>query len=132
MKVNPKNNEKIVSWVTILTDGRIVNKPIGVEFTIGDYLIYSKKNDFYYNILYEKEPWIIKNITAYVANNEFNYYPNEENTKIMIIDMAEPEDVTKINITVNDLDELGEEKEPEELEEVEEEFWKEFRDLKIN
>jgi hypothetical protein len=40
------------SNITALNNGKIVNKPKGYRFQIGDYLMYNKKRDFYYNLSY--------------------------------------------------------------------------------
>ena len=45
------NSYKFESTVTALKNGRIVNKPKGYRFQIGDYLMYNKEKDFYFTLL---------------------------------------------------------------------------------
>jgi hypothetical protein len=45
------NSYKFESNITALNNGKIVNKPKGYRFQIGDYLMYNKEKDFYYNLM---------------------------------------------------------------------------------
>ena len=76
------NSYKLESNITVLNNGKIVNKPKGYRFQIGDYLMYNKEKDFYYNLSYA----LIKNlywnsylIVGYVANYEINSNNNNSN-----------------------------------------------------
>src|SRR5215211_7713741 len=70
------NSYKFESNITIaLKNGKIVNKPKGYRFQIGDYLMYNKENDFYYNLSYAQIKnlyWNSELIVGYVANDEMN------------------------------------------------------------
>ncbi|HEX2409259.1 MAG TPA: hypothetical protein VHJ38_18820 [Nitrososphaeraceae archaeon] len=48
------NSDKFVSNVTASNNGKTVNKVKGYRFQIGDYLIYNKEKDFYYNLSYSQ------------------------------------------------------------------------------
>ena len=81
------NSSKLESNITVLNNGKIVNKPKGYRFQIGDYLMYNKEKDFYYNLSYA----LIKNlywnsylIVGYVANYEINNNNNNMVTKIKL------------------------------------------------
>jgi len=81
------NSYKLESNITVLNNGKIVNKPKGYRFQIGDYLMYNKEKDFYYNLSYA----LIKNlywnsylIVGYVANYEINNNNNNMVTKIKL------------------------------------------------
>lgn len=70
------NSYKFESRITALSNGKIVNKPKGYRFQIGDYLIYNKEKEFYYNLscaqiknLY----WNADLIVGHVANDEVNH-----------------------------------------------------------
>ena len=83
------NSYKFESTVTALKNGRIVNKPKGYRFQIGDYLIYNKEKNCYYNLSYE----LIKNlywnselIVGYVANDDTNINNNGNKDKTSIIE----------------------------------------------
>ena len=65
MKIN--NSYKFESTVTALKNGRIVNKPKGYRFQIGDYVIYNKEKNCYYNLSYA----LIKNLRS--DNNQIIY-----------------------------------------------------------
>jgi hypothetical protein len=86
------NSYKLESNITVLNNGKIVNKPKGYRFQIGDYLIYNKEEDFYYNLSYA----LIKNlywnsylIVGYVANDEINSNNNNGNKdKTSIIEFS--------------------------------------------
>ena len=69
------NSYKFESSITALNNGKIVNKPKGYRFQIGDYLMYNKEKDFYYNLSYAQ----IKN--SYVANDEINNNNNNNGNK---------------------------------------------------
>ena len=63
------------SNITVLNNGKIVNKPKGYRFQIGDYLMYNKEKDFYYNLSYaliKSLYWNSYLIVGYVANDEIN------------------------------------------------------------
>ena len=78
------NSYKFESTVTALKNGRIVNKPKGYRFQIGDYLIYNKEKNSYYNLSYA----LIKNlycntdlIVGYVAKDVLNNNDNDNKDK---------------------------------------------------
>jgi hypothetical protein len=88
------NSYKFESTVTALKNGRIVNKPKGYRFQIGDYLIYNKEKNCYYNLSYA----LIKNlywnsdlIVGYVANDEININNNGNKDKTSIIEFTRNE-----------------------------------------
>ena len=69
------NSYKFESSIIALNNGRIVNKPKGYRFQIGDYLMYNKEKDFYYNISYAQIKnlcWNSELIIGYVAGDEIN------------------------------------------------------------
>jgi hypothetical protein len=69
------NSYKFESNTTALNNGKIVNKPKGYRFQIGDYLMYNKEKDFYYNLSYAQIKnlyWNSELIVGYVANDEIN------------------------------------------------------------
>ena len=69
------NSYKFESTVTALKNGRIVNKPKGYRFQIGDYLMYNKEKDIYYNLSYAQIRnlyWNSDLIVGYVASDEIN------------------------------------------------------------
>jgi hypothetical protein len=73
--------------VTALSNGKIVNKPKGYRFQVGDYLIHNKEKDFYYNLSYAQIKnlyWNIDLIIGYVANEEISYN-NGNKDKISMI-----------------------------------------------
>ena len=66
---------KFESITAALNNGKIVNKPKGSRFQIGDYLIYNKEKDFYYNLSYAQIKnlyWNSDFIVGYIANDEIN------------------------------------------------------------
>ena len=78
------NSYKFESNITALNNGKTANKPKGYRFQIGDYLMYNKEKDFYYNLNYA----LIKNlywnsylIVRYVANDEINSNNNGNKDK---------------------------------------------------
>ena len=69
------NSCKFESNITALSNGKIVNKPKGYRFQIGDYFMYNKKKDFYYNLSYSQIKnlyWNSDLIVGYVAKDEIN------------------------------------------------------------
>src|SRR5215218_7839074 len=69
------NSYKFESNITALNNGKIVNKQKGYRFQIGDYLMYNKERDFYYNLSYAQIKnlyWNSDLIVGYVANDEIN------------------------------------------------------------
>jgi hypothetical protein len=69
------NNYKFESIITALKNGKIVSKPKCYRFQIGDYLMYNKEKDFYYNLSYAQIKnlyWNNELIVGYVANDEIN------------------------------------------------------------
>ena len=85
------NSYNFESNITVLNNGKIVNKPKGYRFQIGDYLMYNKEKDFYYNLSYA----LIKNlywnsylIVGYVANDEINSNNNGNKDKTSIIEFS--------------------------------------------
>ena len=80
------------SKITPLTNGDIVNKPTNFRFEIGDYLIYDKVNNIYYNWDYADKyniKWNHKKIVGYVAKDEINF-DNTESDKTTIIRIELP------------------------------------------
>ena len=86
------NSYKFDSRITALSNGKIVNKPKGYRFQIGDYLIYNKEKDFYYNLSYAQIKnfyWNADLIVGYVANDGINNNSNNGNKdKISMIDFT--------------------------------------------
>ena len=86
------NSYKFESRITALSNGRIVNKPKGYRFQIGDYLIYNKEKDFYYNLSYAQIKnlyWDANFIIGYVVNDEINDNNNNGNKdKISVIEIS--------------------------------------------
>jgi hypothetical protein len=89
------NSYKFESSITALNNGRIVNKPKGYRFQIGDYLMYNKEKDFYYNLSYAQIKnlyWNSDLIVGYVANDEINNNNNNNNNgnkdKTSMIDLS--------------------------------------------
>ena len=85
------NSYNFESNITVLNNGKIVNKPKGYRFQIGDYLMYNKEKDFYYNLSYA----LIKNlywnsylIVGYVANYDINSNNNGNKDKTSIIEFS--------------------------------------------
>ena len=85
---------KFESTITVLKNGKIVNKPKGYRFQIGNYLIYNKEKNCYYNLSYA----LIKNlywnsdlIVGYVANDNTNINNNGNKDKTSIIEFARNE-----------------------------------------
>jgi hypothetical protein len=75
LKITTNNSYKFESTITALENGKIVNKPKGYRFQIGDYLIYNKEKDFHYNLSYAQIKnlyWNPELIVGYVANDEIN------------------------------------------------------------
>ncbi len=86
------NTYKFESNLTALSNGKIVNKPKGYRFQIGDYLMYKKEKDFYYNLSYAQIKnlyWNSDLIVGYVANYEINNNNNNGNKdKTSIIEFS--------------------------------------------
>ena len=85
------NSYNFESNITVLNNGKIVNKPKGYRFQIDDYLMYNKEKDFYYNLSYA----LIKNfywnsylIVGYVANDEIKGNNNGNKDKTSIIEFS--------------------------------------------
>jgi len=83
------------SNITIaLNNGKIVNKPKGYRFQIGDYLMYNKEKDFYYNLSYAQIKnlyWSSELIVGYVANDEINNNNNGNKDKTSMIALSRSE-----------------------------------------
>ena len=93
MKITTNNSYKFESTITPLKNGKIVNKPKGYRFQIGDYLMYNKEKDFYYNISYAQIKnlyWNSDLIVGYVANDEINNN-NGNKDKTSMIEFARNE-----------------------------------------
>jgi hypothetical protein len=85
------NSSKFESNITALSNGKIVNKPKGYRFQIGDYLMYNKEKDFYYNLSYAQIKnlyWNSDLIVGYVANDEINSNNNGNKDKTSMIDLS--------------------------------------------
>ena len=90
MKIT-NNSYKFESNITALNNGKIVNKPKGYRFQIGDYLMYNKEKDFYYNISYAQIKnlyWNSELIVRYVANDEINNNNNGNKGKTSMIGLS--------------------------------------------
>src|SRR5215216_5367731 len=85
------NSYKFESNITIaLKNGKIVNKPKGYRFQIGDYLMYNRGKHFYYNLSYAQIKnlyWNSELIVGYVANDERNNN-NGSKDKTSIIEIS--------------------------------------------
>jgi hypothetical protein len=85
------NSYKFESTVTTLKNGRIVNKPKGYRFQIGDYLMYNKEKNCYYNLSYaliKNLYWNTDLIVGYVANDDININNNGHKDKTSIIEFT--------------------------------------------
>ena len=85
------NSYKFESNITVLNNGKIVSKPKGYRFQIGDYLMYNKEKDFYYNISYayiKNLYWNNGLIVGYVANDEINNNNNGNKDKTSMIELS--------------------------------------------
>ncbi len=85
-KLTITNSYKFESNITALNNGKIVNKPKGYSFQIGDYLMYNKEKDFYYNLSYAQIKnlyWNSELIVRYVANDEINNNGNRDKTSLI-------------------------------------------------
>ena len=85
------NSYKFESTITALKNGKIVNKPKGYRFQIGDYLMYNKEKDFYYNLSYAQIKnlyWNSELIVGYVANDEINISNNGNKDKTSMIELS--------------------------------------------
>ena len=90
MKINTTNSYKFESNITALNNGKIVNKPKGYRFQVGDYLMYSKEKNFYYNLSYAQIKnlyWNSDLIVGYVASDDINNN-NGNKDKTSIIDLS--------------------------------------------
>ena len=88
------NSYKFESNITALKNGKIVNKPKGYRFQIGDYLMYNKEKDFYYNLSYAQIKnlyWNSGLIVGYVANDEINNNNNGNKDKTSMIEFTRNE-----------------------------------------
>jgi hypothetical protein len=84
------NSYKFESNIIALKNGKIVNKPKGYRFQIGDYLMYSKEKDFYYNLSYAQIKnlyWNPELIVGYVASDEINNSNNGNKDKTSLIEL---------------------------------------------
>jgi hypothetical protein len=84
------NSYKFESIITALNNGKIVNKSKGYIFQIGDYLMYNKEKDFFYNLSYAQIKNLYLNsdlIIGYVANDEINNN-NGNKDKTSMIDLS--------------------------------------------
>ena len=85
------NSYKFEITVNALKKGRIVNKQKGYRFQIGDYLMYNKEQDFYYNLSYaliKNLYWNTDLIAGYVANDDLNIDNNGNKDKTSIIEFV--------------------------------------------
>ena len=79
------------SKITPLPNGDIVNKPTNFRFKIGDYLIYDKVKNIYYNWDYAEKYnllWDAVKIVGYVGKDEINL-DNTDSDKTTIIKFRE-------------------------------------------
>ena len=82
------NSYKFESNITALNNGKIVNKPKGYRFQIGDYLMYNKEKNFFYNLSYAQIKnfyWNSELIVGYVANDERNNNGNKDKTSMIAL-----------------------------------------------
>jgi hypothetical protein len=80
-------NEKFGNSITALNDGKIINKPKDCRFQIGDYLIYNKEMDLYYNLSYAQIKnlfWNSHSIVGYIAKDDMNTDNHDSNKAAMI------------------------------------------------
>ena len=87
------NSYKFERIITALNNGKIVNKPKGYIFQIGDYLMYNKEKDFFYNLSYAQIKnlyWNSDLIVGYVANDEINNN-NGNKDKTSMIELSRDE-----------------------------------------
>ena len=87
MKIT-NHSYKFESTVTALKNGRIVNKPKGYRFQIGDYLMYNKEKNYYYNLIYaliKSLYWNTGLIVGYVADDDININNNGNKDKTSMI-----------------------------------------------
>lgn len=80
-------NEKFGNNITALKDGKTINKPKDCRFQIGDYLIYNKEKDFYYNLNYAQIKnlfWNSHSIVGYIAKDDMNIDNHDSNKTTMI------------------------------------------------
>jgi hypothetical protein len=85
------NSYKFESNITALSNGKLVNKPKGYRFQIGDYLMYNKVKDFYYNLSYAQIKnlyWNSDLIVGYVSNDEINNSNNGNKEKTSMIEIS--------------------------------------------
>jgi hypothetical protein len=81
------NNDKSGNSITAMKEGKTVNKPKGYRFQIGNYLMYNKKKDFYYNLSYAQIKnlyWNSDLIVGYVANDDINHDNGTKDKTTMI------------------------------------------------
>jgi len=85
------NSYKFESNITPLKKGKIVNKPKGYRFQIGDYLMYNKEKNCYYNLSYAQIKnlyWNTDLIVGYVADDEINNNNNGNKDKTSMIELS--------------------------------------------
>jgi hypothetical protein len=85
------NSYKFESTINALSNGKIVKKPKGYRFQIGDYLMYNKEKDFYYNLSFAQIKnlyWNSDLIVGYVANDEINNSNNGNKDKTSMIELS--------------------------------------------
>ncbi len=85
------NTFKFEGTITELSNGKIVHKSKGYRFQIGDYLMYNKEKDFYYNLSYAQIKnlyWNPELIVGYVANDEINNTNNGNKNKTSMIELS--------------------------------------------
>ena len=83
------NSYKFESSITVLSNGKTVNKLKDYRFQIGDYLIYNKEKEFYYNKLCTNKKFVLefRFNSGYVAHDEINHN-NGNNDKTSMIDLS--------------------------------------------
>jgi hypothetical protein len=88
------NSYKFESNITALNNGKTANKPKGYRFQIGDYLMYNKEKDFYYNLSYaliKNLYWNTDLIVGYIAQEGININNNGTKDKTSIIEFTRNE-----------------------------------------
>lgn len=81
------NKKKMV--IKAQSNGISVDKPLNERFSVGDYLMYHKRGDFFYNWNFANKyrlEWDPRKIIGYVANDEINY-DNTNSEKVTMIEL---------------------------------------------
>jgi len=85
------NSDKFGNSITAMKEDKTINKPKEYRFQIGDYLMYNKEKDFYYNLSYAQIKnlyWNSDLIVGYVANDDINNNNNGTKDKTTMIELS--------------------------------------------